>query len=119
MAVFDPMAFAPVKVAKQWSVEGGRLSKAHGLDVKDVDTTDGTVSFVKLDKNADWLLKALCGKTNKGALRRSSLFPTLRSVLLQEDSPCTPERAPERSSSSAVADTSSPATTESEPCDPM
>ena len=50
MAVFDPMAFAPVKVAKQWWVEGGRLSKAHGLDVKDIDTTDGTVSFVKIDK---------------------------------------------------------------------
>ena len=49
------MAFAPVKVAKQWSVEGGRLSKAHGLDVKDIDTTDGTVSFVKIGKNADWL----------------------------------------------------------------
>ena len=50
MAVFDPMASAPVKVAKQWWVEGGRLSKAHGLDVKDIDTTDGTVSFVKIDK---------------------------------------------------------------------
>ena len=93
MAVFDPMAWAPVKVARQWSVEGGRLSKAHGLDVKDVDTTDGTVSFVKLDKNADWLLKAILGTANKGALRRSSLVRTF-AVMLQEDSPWAPERAP-------------------------
>ena len=112
MAVFDPMAFAPFKVAKQWSVEGGRLGKAHGLDVTDIDTTDGTVSLVKTDKNVDWLLRALCGKASKGALRRSSLFHTF-AVMLQEDSPWTPERAPESSSSSAVADTSSPAVAES------
>ena len=69
MAVFDPMAFAPVRVSKQWPVEGGRLNEARGLDVKDIDSKDGTVSFVKIDKNADWLLKrcmaelprALCG----------------------------------------------------------
>ena len=57
VAVFDPMSLAPVKLVKQWSVEGGRLSKAHGLDVKDIDSTDGAVSFVKIDKKADWLLK--------------------------------------------------------------
>ena len=47
-----------------------------------------------------------------------SFFRTF-AVMLQEDSPWTPERAPESSSSSAVADTSSPAVAESEPCDTM
>ena len=53
VAVFDPMTIAPVKLVKQWSIEGGRLSKPYGLDVKDIDTTDGTVSFVNVDKNAE------------------------------------------------------------------
>ena len=55
--------------------------------------------------------RALCGGR--------AFSPTLSSFLLQEDSPCTPERAPESSSSSAVADAPSPAVAESEPCDPM
>ena len=118
MAVFDPMAFAPVKVARQWSIEGGRLNKPHGLDVKEIDTTDGTVPSVKLDKHGDWLLTTLRGKAEKAALRRSSLFRTFASML-QEDSPWTPERGPDSSPSSAVADTPSPAVAEFERCDPM
>ena len=70
------MTIAPVKLVKQWSIEGGRLSKPYGLEVKEIDTTVGTVEFVKVDKNADWLLRALFGTTAKGALRRSSLFRT-------------------------------------------
>ena len=69
MAVFDPMALAPVKVSKQWPIEGGRLTKPYGLDVKEIDSTDGTLPFVKIDKNADWLLKTLYGRVAKGALR--------------------------------------------------
>ena len=126
MAVFDPMAFAPVRVSKQWSVEGGRLTKAYALDVKEIDSKDGTLSFVKIDKHADWLLNTLYGRVAKGALRRSTFFRTFE-VVIQTDSPWSPERAPESSSSSAVADTSSPAVAdtsspavaESEPLDPM
>ena len=76
MAVFVPMAYAPVNVARQWPIEGGRLNKPHGLVVNEIGTTDGTVPFVKLDKNADWLLNTLRGKAEKGALRRSSHFRT-------------------------------------------
>ena len=117
------MTLAPVKLVRQWSIEGGRLSKPHVLDVKDIDTPGGAVSFVRLDKNADRLLKTLFGTANKGALRRSKIFSTLGTMLIDAKadpaSRWTPERAPESSSSSAVADAPSPAVAESEPCDPM
>ena len=118
------MAIAPVKLTKQWSIAGGRLGKPVGLtDVKDIDTPQGTVSFVKLDKNADWLLKAMVGTSNKGALRRSTLFSTLGEklthVVADPASRWTPNGVPESPSSSAVADAPSPAVAQSEPCDPM
>ena len=118
------MTIAPVQLVKQWPIEGGRLSKPFGLvDVKDIDTNEGTVSFVKLDKNADWLLKAILGVANKGALRRSTLFSTLGEklthVVADPASRWTPNGVPESPSSSAVADAPSPAVAESEPCDPM
>ena len=124
MAVSDPMAIAPVKLTKQWSIAGGRLGKPFGLaEVKDIDTPQGTVSFVKIDKNADWLLKAILGTANKGALRRSTLFSTLGEklthVVADPASRWTPNGVPESPSSSAVADAPSPAVAESEPCDPM
>ena len=124
MAVSDPMAIAPVKLTKQWSIAGGRLGKPFGLaEVKDIDTPQGTVSFVKLDKNADWLLKATLGTASKGALRRSTLFITLEKMLTDAvadpASRWTPNGVPESPSSSAVADAPSPAVAESEPCDPM
>ena len=81
MAVFDPMTIAPVKLVNQWSVEGGRLTNPYGLDVKSIETTVGAVSFAKLDKHADCLLKALLGTANKGALRRSILFRTFGTML--------------------------------------
>ena len=117
------MTIVPVKLVKQWSIEGGRLSKPYGLDVKDIDTTVGAVSFVKLDKNADWLLKATLGTTSKGALRRSVLFSSLGEKLTHAvadpASRWTPNGAPGSPSSSAVADAPSPAVAQSEPCDPM
>ena len=126
MAVFDPMGFAPVKVSKQWSIEGGRLTKPYGLDVKEIDSTYGPLSFVRIDKNAEWLLKTMAGKTVKGFLRRSRLFKTLEANL-QNHSSWSPEHASESSpssavadaSSSTVADTSSPAVAEPELVDPM
>ena len=118
------MAIAPVKLMKQWSIAGGRLGKPFGLaEVKDIDTPQGTVSFVKLDKNADWLLKATLGTASKGALRRSTLSSSLGEKLTHAvadpASRWTPNGAPESPSSSAVADAPSPAVAQSEPCDPM
>ena len=74
------MTFAPVRLVRQWSVEAGRLGKAHGLDTQDIDTALGPVSVVKVDKNADWLLKLVTVSGSQGALRRSlglSAFETL------------------------------------------
>ena len=123
MAVFNPMTTSPVKLARQWSLAGGRLSRPYGLEVKEIETTAGTVCFVKLDKNADWLLRALFGHCAKGALRMSTLFNTLNTMITDAAadpaSHWTPERSPESPSSSAVADAPSPAVAESEPCDPM
>ena len=117
------MTFAPVKLAWKWAVAGGRLSKPHGTDTQDFDTPLGTVSFVKLGKNADRLLKAVLCSTSKGALRRSVLSSTLGAMLTyaQADpaSRWTRERAPGSSSPSAVAGAPSPAVAQSEPCDPM
>ena len=117
------MTTSPVKLAKQWSLEGGRLSRPYGLEVKEIETTAGTVCFVKLDKNADWLLRALFGHCAKGALRMSTLFNTLNTMITDAAadpaSRWTPERSPESSSSSAVADAPSPAVAESEPYDPI
>ena len=42
--------FKPIKLNKQWSIEGGAYrSKPIGLDTRDVDTASGPVSFVKLE----------------------------------------------------------------------
>ena len=102
------MTTSPVKLTKQWSLEGGRLSKPYGLEVKEIDTPAGTVCFVRLDKNADWLLKALFGHGAKGALRMSTLFNTLNTMITHAAadpaSRWNPERSPESSSSSAVAE---------------
>ena len=65
----------PIKLSKQWSIEGGAYrSKPIGLDTRDVDTASGPVSFIKLEKNVDWLLKVTLGTGARGAPRRATLF---------------------------------------------
>ena len=119
------MTTSPVKLAKQWSLEGGRLGKPYGLDVKEINTAVGTVSFVKVDKNADWLLRALFGNGSKGALRMSTLFSTLNTMLTDAaanpDSRWTPERVSGSGEASvgSGSGSGSSALAESEPIDPM
>ena len=98
----------PIKLNKQWSIEGGAYrSKPIGLDTRDVDTASGPVSFIKLEKNADWLLKVTTGQCSRGALRRASMFEMLAKRL--EETVANPESrwTPERSGSSAVAESAS------------
>ena len=64
-------------------------NKPIGLDTKDVDTASGPVSFVKLEKNADWLLKVTTGNSGRGALRRATIFSLLAKRL--EDTVANPE----------------------------
>ena len=81
--------------------------KPVGLDTKDIDTAIGTVSFVKLEKNADWLLKVTTGNSGRGALRRATIFGLLAKRL--EETVANPESrwTPERSGLSAVAESAS------------
>ena len=58
-------------------------SKAIGLDTKDVDTASGPESFIKLEKNADWLIRVTTGLPNRGALRRTSIFMLLAQRLAE------------------------------------
>ena len=72
----------PVFVTNQWSLEGGYLGRPVFLDTRDVDIVSGISAFVKIDKNVEWLLKAVIGKTGfKGGLNRSTLFDTLNTKL--------------------------------------
>ena len=65
---WHPVAMmAPIKLSKQWSIEGGAMgSKPIGLDTKDVHTASGLLSFVKIEKGADWLLKVTTGNNSRG-----------------------------------------------------
>ena len=88
---------APIKLSKQWSIEGGAMgSNPIGLDTKDVDTASGPVSFVNLEKNADWLLRVTTGNSGRGALRRATIFgllaKRLEETVTNAESHWTPER---------------------------
>ena len=109
------MSLAPVNLVQQWSIEGGALNKPIGLDVKEIETRSETVSFVRLEKNSEWLLKAVLGSANKGALRRSTLFTVLGKRLAETVADPASRWTPERAS--AVAESSS-SVAESEPIDP-
>ena len=76
-------AWKPVSVTMQWSLEGGYLTKPITLETKQVDTASGAVDFVKIEKNSEWLLKAVIGKGGsvKGGLRRSTLFSSMKNKL--------------------------------------
>ena len=97
-----------VAIAKQWAVEGGYLNKAVTLETKEVDTVSGAGSFVKIDKNADWLLKAALGKSNnKGGLKRTRLLDTIKEKLSDSATP-TPARDDSQDSAVAAPDSEDP-----------
>ena len=97
----------PIKLSKQWSIEGGAWSsKPIGLDTKDVDTASGPESFIKLEKKADWLIRVTTGLPNRGALRRTSIFTLLAKKLAET---VANQESGSDSGSSAVAESGSPA----------
>ena len=82
-----PAAWKPVSVTRQWSFEGGYISKPIILETKQVDTASGAVDFVKIEKNQEWLLKAVLGTGfNKGGLRRSTLLSSMKNKLEEKAS---------------------------------
>ena len=73
----------PVQLSRQLVLEGGYQKKAHKLDTKDVDDPCGLQTFVRIEKGADWLLKAAAGKSARpGCLVRTSLVEKLRRDLM-------------------------------------
>ena len=73
----------PVQLSRQLVLEGGYQKKAHKLDTKDVDQPHGLQTFVKIEKGADWLVKATAGKRARpGCLGRTSLVERLKRDLI-------------------------------------
>jgi hypothetical protein len=65
----------PVRISKTVSVQGGFSKKPCAAESMDV----GDAIFLRLEKNADWLLKLSGGpKTKKGGLARTSVVENLR-----------------------------------------
>ena len=89
--------WTPVKLQKELTFEGGFLRKATTVDSKDIETPEGLLIFVRLDKSSEWLIKATSGsKAQRGALRRTTLLETLKDKLMAAVNPPT--------TTSAVAD---------------
>ena len=87
----------PVKLQKELTFEGGFLRKSTTVDSKDIETPEGLLTFVRLDKSSEWLIKATSGsKAQRGALRRTTLLETLKDKLMAAVNPPT--------TTSAVAD---------------
>lgn len=62
---------------------GGFASQRYPVKVVVVETVDyGTVTFVHCEKNAEWILQASCGVSEKASLKRSTLFQELRKKLV-------------------------------------
>ena len=83
----------PVTLKSQLTFEGGHQTKAWALETKEVATPNGTCWFVKIDKQADWLTKAVAGnKAARGSLQRTKLIGELKNKLVvaveeKQDSP--------------------------------
>ena len=76
------MAWKPVQITRQFTFEGGYQAKALSLETREIVTRDGEMTFVKIDKGAEWLNRAACGKkAHKGSLRRSEVFDQLKTKL--------------------------------------
>ena len=73
----------PIKVSRQLVLEGGYQNKAHRVESKDVATPDGDLTFVKIDKKQDWLVKSAAGKNARpGSLSRTTLVEVLKKELV-------------------------------------
>ena len=67
-------------------VAGGYLKKPMPVDVKEIMGRNGVKEdFVKVDKQTDWLCRAITGKDNnkRGALKRTSIIQEMRFMACQ------------------------------------
>ena len=90
--------WSPVTVETRLVVTGGLSPEAHCVETKSVLTDTGDAQFVKLDKNAKWVLKVVGGASAvKGELRESTVIEDLRkkvdTATLECDNVETPSKA--------------------------
>ena len=70
----------PITLGKQLVCGGGYRWKR--IIPKDIETENGVVVFVRIDKGQDWLLKAAVGKgARSGALMRTKMFDAMKQKL--------------------------------------
>ena len=94
----------------QLTFEGGYASQRFPVKSVAVETLEyGTVTFVHCEKNAEWILQASCGVSEKATLKRSTLFAELRKKLVAANA----EHA--RADEAAVADQDAAAVDEDDP----
>ena len=77
----------PISLTRQLAFSGGYLTRAYTLETKEIETLAGTQTFVKIEKQAEWLYKAAAGKTaTKQSLRRTKLLEDLKERLVKTNS---------------------------------
>ncbi len=81
----DPTKWHPVSFATTLSFTGGYQNKSFTIETKEIETHACVTAFVKLEKRAEWLCKAVAGnKANvRDTLKRSQLFAELRDKLTE------------------------------------
>ena len=76
-------AWRPIQLSRQLVLEGGYQTKTHRLETKDVTTPHGELTFVKVDKRQDWLVKAAAGKAARpGCLSRTTVVDAVKKALV-------------------------------------
>ena len=94
----DGTTWKPLALEWRLVLRGGYQSKSHVLETTTIEVDDREEVFVRIDKNAEWLLKAAAGKLAvKGALKRVTLLDKLKVALVA--------RGAAVAAPSAVADT--------------
>ena len=79
------MKWKPISIHTRLTFSGGFQNKSFALETSEIDIQGKIESFVKIDKNAEWLLKASLGPTaQRGALKRSQVIEEMKAKLCQK-----------------------------------
>ena len=79
-----PKAWTPPSLESNLTFSGGYGSARFPVKTMSVDTVDyGKVTFVHVEKNAEWILQGSVGTAEKATLKRSKLFKTLKEKLME------------------------------------
>ena len=76
-----PGKWKPISLTRQLAFSGGYLARAYTLETKEIEWLDSTQTFVKIEKQAEWLYKAAAGKTaTKQSLKTRGSWKSSRSA---------------------------------------